>query len=115
MPGNPDNIFADFAKMGGFDGEDFNKFFGGSPLGGGSRSFNRSRSFGGAAGGGSRSFGGNGGAGSRSFGGTGGAGSSRSNGAMKPPAEATVIERPITFTLEEYVAPIVCGVYGYGC
>lgn len=93
MPGDPDNIFANFAKMGGFDGEeDFSRFFGGSPLGGGGgRSFGGSRSFGG-----NNSFGG-----SNSFGGTGSSGANRSNGVRKPPAEATVIERPITFSLEE--------------
>jgi DnaJ family protein B protein 4 len=75
MPGNPENIFANFAKMGGFDEEDdfAGIFGGGSPLGGhgGSRSFGGSR------------FGGN----------------VRTNGARK--REATVIERPIAFTLEE--------------
>lgn len=74
MPGNPENIFANFAKMGGLDGEDdFGNVFGsGSPLGGG-------RSFGGPR-----------------FGG-------RTNGSRKPAAapEATVVERPISFTLEE--------------
>ncbi|KAF8241716.1 DnaJ-domain-containing protein [Wilcoxina mikolae CBS 423.85] len=74
MPGNPENIFANFAKMNGLDGDDeFGGLFGGgSPLGGGARSFSGSR-----------------------FGG------SRSNGARKPAPEATVVERPISFTLEE--------------
>jgi DnaJ family protein B protein 4 len=74
MPGNPENIFANFAKMGGLDGEDDfgNPFGSGSPLGGGGRSFSGSR-----------------------FG--------RTNGSRKPAAvpEATVVERPISFTLEE--------------
>jgi hypothetical protein len=76
MPGNPENIFANFAKMGGLDGEDdFGGLFGGgSPLGGGARSFSGSTRFGG----------------------------SRSNSARKPVPEATVVERPISFTLEEY-------------
>ncbi|KAI5803264.1 hypothetical protein EDC01DRAFT_504069 [Geopyxis carbonaria] len=74
MPGNPENIFANFAKMGGLDGEDdFGGFFGGSsPLGHG-----RSSSFGGSR-----------------F-------NSRSNGNRKPTPEATVLEKQIFFSLEE--------------
>lgn len=96
MPSDPDNIFANFAKMGGFDGEEaFDHFFGASPLGsGGSRTFGASRSFGTSS-----SFGA-----SNAFG-AGGGSSSRPNGVpRKPPAEATVIERPIMFSLEDLFA-----------
>lgn len=78
MPGNPENIFETFAKAGGL-GDDFDFFGGGgSPLGGGSRN---------------------------SFGGTRGY-STRPNGARKPQPEATIVEKPIAFTLEEYVFPV---------
>jgi DnaJ family protein B protein 4 len=85
MPGNPENIFANFAKMGGFEGEDdfAGIFGGGSPLGGGAR-FSR---FGGVP---------------RS---AAGAGPGATNGARpsaaQPQREATVVEKPIAFTLEE--------------
>lgn len=80
MPGNPENIFANFAKMGGFEGEeDFSGIFGGgSPLGGGARFGSR---FGGTR---------------TSAGSTNGA-----RQAQQPQREATVVEKPIAFTLEE--------------
>lgn len=76
MPGNPENIFETFAKAGGL-GEDFDFFGGGgSPLGGGRNSFGGQQQQ------------------QQRFG-------ARANGARKPPPEATVVEKPIAFTLEE--------------
>ena len=93
MPSSPESIFSKFAKVGGLDGDDdfdlFTSSSGGGPSPLGARGF---------ASGGSSSGGGGGGG--------GGAGdrqrfSSRTNGVRKPPPEATVVERPIQFTLEE--------------
>ncbi|TGZ81100.1 DnaJ-domain-containing protein [Ascodesmis nigricans] len=79
MPRNAEDIFSQFARSGGFDGESIpglESLFGGSPLGGGARAsgFNN--------------------AGASRFG-------ARANGARKPAAEATVVEKNIPFSLEE--------------
>jgi DnaJ family protein B protein 4 len=81
MPGNPENIFANFAKMEGFDDWDFDgfsaRFTGGSPLGG-SRGGHSHSGFPGQRFGSSR----------------------EGNGRSKTP-ESTVLEKHIGFTLEE--------------
>lgn len=81
MPRNAEDIFSQFARTGGFEGETgipgLESIFGGSsPLGAGGRSssFNN---------GGASRFG------------------ARANGTRKPAAEATVLEKHILFTLEE--------------